>query len=53
MIYELHVGAFTAAHPDVPFAHRGTYLGLAAPLSSTTWSTSASRRWNCFPSKHF
>ena len=31
VIYELHVGAFTATHPDVPIAHRGTYLGLAAP----------------------
>ncbi|MDI9917711.1 glycogen debranching protein GlgX [Rhodococcus sp. IEGM 1379] len=31
VIYELHVGAFTATHPDVPPAHRGTYLGLAAP----------------------
>lgn len=31
VIYEVHVGAFTAVHPHVPAAHRGTYLGLTAP----------------------
>lgn len=31
VIYELHVGAFTATHPDVLPAHRGTYLGLTSP----------------------
>lgn len=31
VIYELHVGAYTASHPGVPAAHRGTYLGLTAP----------------------
>ncbi len=31
VIYELHVGSFTAAHPEVPAALRGTYLGLAQP----------------------
>lgn len=30
VIYELHVGAFTARHPEVPPEHRGTYLGLTA-----------------------
>ncbi|MFH5209675.1 glycogen debranching protein GlgX [Antrihabitans sp. NCIMB 15449] len=30
VIYELHVGSFTARHPDVPPEHRGRYLGLAA-----------------------
>ena len=30
MLYELHVGSFTARHPDVPPPYRGTYLGLAA-----------------------
>ena len=29
LIYELHVGGFTAQHPDVAEALRGTYLGLA------------------------
>ena len=29
LIYELHVRGFTAQHPDVPEALRGTYLGLA------------------------
>ncbi len=31
VIYELHVGSFTAEHPEVPAALRGTYLGLAQP----------------------
>ncbi len=31
VIYECHVGALTAQHPDVPSALRGTYLGLASP----------------------
>jgi isoamylase len=31
VIYELHVKGFTAAHPDVPAAARGTYAGLAHP----------------------
>ncbi|MFZ2177719.1 MAG: glycogen debranching protein GlgX [Rhodococcus sp. (in: high G+C Gram-positive bacteria)] len=31
VVYELHVGSFTARHPDVPPHHRGTYLGLAEP----------------------
>ncbi|MFL6063217.1 MAG: glycogen debranching protein GlgX [Friedmanniella sp.] len=29
VIYELHVKGFTAAHPEVPPALRGTYAGLA------------------------
>jgi isoamylase len=31
VIYELHVKGFTASHPDVPIADRGTYAGLAHP----------------------
>lgn len=31
VIYELHVGSYTAVHPRVPSALRGTYLGLAHP----------------------
>jgi isoamylase len=31
VIYECHVGALTARHPDVPPELRGTYLGLASP----------------------
>ena len=31
VLYELHVGSYTARHPEVPDAHRGTYLGIAAP----------------------
>jgi isoamylase len=31
VIYELHVKGFTAQHPDVPPAERGTYAGLAHP----------------------
>jgi glycogen operon protein len=31
IIYELHVKGFTAEHPDVPQAERGTYAGLAHP----------------------
>jgi glycogen operon protein len=32
-IYELHVKGFTALHPDVPPALRGTYAGLAHPAA--------------------
>ncbi len=31
IIYEVHVKGFTARHPEVPKAHRGTYLGLVSP----------------------
>ncbi|MBH0119365.1 glycogen debranching protein GlgX [Rhodococcus sp. CX] len=31
VLYELHVGSYTARHPGVPPEHRGTYLGLTAP----------------------
>ncbi|WP_019203905.1 glycogen debranching protein GlgX [Tsukamurella sp. 1534] len=30
-ICEIHVGSYTARHPDVPEELRGTYLGLAQP----------------------
>ncbi|MEW6559998.1 MAG: glycogen debranching protein GlgX [Pseudomonadota bacterium] len=33
VIYELHVKGFTARHPDVPKALRGTFAGLAHPAS--------------------
>jgi len=33
VLYELHVGSFTAAHPGVPTELRGTYLGLAHPAA--------------------
>jgi len=33
VIYELHVKGFTARHPDVPPAIRGTYAGLAHPAA--------------------
>jgi isoamylase len=33
IIYELHVKGFTATHPDIPPALRGTYAGLAHPAS--------------------
>ncbi|MFL6204089.1 MAG: glycogen debranching protein GlgX [Acidimicrobiales bacterium] len=33
IIYELHVKGFTARHPDVPEALRGTYSGLAHPAA--------------------
>ncbi|MDQ2723466.1 MAG: alpha-amylase family glycosyl hydrolase, partial [Actinomycetota bacterium] len=33
VLYELHVGSFTAAHPQIPAALRGTYLGLAHPVA--------------------
>ncbi len=33
VIYELHVKGFTARHPDVPPAIRGTYAGLASPAA--------------------
>jgi glycogen operon protein len=31
VIYEAHLKGLTMRHPHVPPAHRGTYLGLAAP----------------------
>ena len=31
VLYELHVRGYTKLMPDVPEAHRGTYLGLASP----------------------
>ncbi|MDN5861652.1 MAG: glycogen debranching protein GlgX, partial [Pseudonocardia sp.] len=31
VIAELHVRGYTMCHPEVPPAHRGTYLGLAHP----------------------
>ena len=33
VIYELHVKGFTALHPDIPAHLRGTYAGLAHPVS--------------------
>ncbi|MBT8241178.1 MAG: glycogen debranching protein GlgX [Acidimicrobiia bacterium] len=33
IIYELHVKGFTAGHPDIPEALRGTYAGLAHPAA--------------------
>lgn len=33
IIYEVHVKGFTAAHPDIPKALRGTYAGLAHPVA--------------------
>jgi len=34
VIYELHVKGFTARHPEVPPELRGTYAGLAHPVST-------------------
>ena len=33
VIYEVHVKGFTARHPDIPQAQRGTYSGLAHPAA--------------------
>jgi isoamylase len=33
VLYELHVKAFTATHPDIPPELRGTYAGLAHPAA--------------------
>ncbi len=33
VIYEIHVKGFTARHPDIPEALRGTYAGLAHPAA--------------------
>ncbi len=33
VIYEVHVKGFTAQHPDVPRALRGTYAGLVTPAA--------------------
>ena len=33
VVYEVHVKGFTARHPEIPEAQRGTYAGLAHPAS--------------------
>ncbi|MHC3543662.1 alpha-amylase family glycosyl hydrolase, partial [Bacillus velezensis] len=33
VIYEVHTKGFTARHPDIPAEMRGTYAGLAHPVS--------------------
>jgi isoamylase len=33
VIYEVHVKGFTARHPDIPAAQRGTYAGLGHPAA--------------------
>src|ERR1700709_1807172 len=33
VIYEMHVKGFTARHPEIPEALRGTYAGLAHPVA--------------------
>ena len=33
IVYELHVKGFTALHPDIPAALRGTYAGLGHPAA--------------------
>ncbi|MFO7293707.1 MAG: alpha-amylase family glycosyl hydrolase, partial [Acidimicrobiia bacterium] len=33
VIYEVHVKGFTARHPEIPDAQRGSYAGLAHPAS--------------------
>jgi glycogen operon protein len=33
VIYEVHVKGFTARHPDIPEAQRGTYAGLGHPAA--------------------
>jgi glycogen operon protein len=33
LLYEAHVKGFTAQHPDIPSAIRGTYAGLAHPAA--------------------
>ena len=33
VIYEVHVKGFTAMHPEIPEALRGTYAGLAHPVA--------------------
>ncbi|HEX9536996.1 MAG TPA: glycogen debranching protein GlgX [Streptosporangiaceae bacterium] len=33
VIYEVHVKGFTARHPDIPEAKRGTYAGLGHPAA--------------------
>ncbi len=33
VIYEVHVKGFTARHPEIPEAQRGTYAGLAHPAA--------------------
>jgi len=33
VVYEIHVKGFTARHPEVPAALRGTYLGLCHPAA--------------------
>ncbi len=49
VIYEVHVKGFTARHPDVPEALRGSYAGLSSPPPSTTCGGWGSPRWSSSP----
>ncbi|MGQ0744352.1 MAG: glycogen debranching protein GlgX [Acidimicrobiales bacterium] len=53
VIYELHVKGFTAAHPDVPAALRGTYAGLAHPAVLEYLSTLGVTAVELLPVHHF
>ncbi len=44
IIYELHVKGFTARHPDIPPALRGTYAGLAHLMMSHRCMLDTARR---------
>ena len=54
VIYELHVKGFTALHPDIPPALRGTYAGLAHPAAiEHLHRARASPPSSCMPVHHF
>ena len=53
VIYETHVRGFTARHPDVPEALRGTYAGLAHPAAVEHLSALGVTAVELLPVHHF
>ncbi len=53
VIYELHVKGFTAMHPSVPIAERGTFRGLANPVVIEYFKTLGINAIELMPVHHF
>jgi len=53
VIYEVHVKGFTARHPGVPAAQRGTYAGLASPAAVEHLTTLGVTAVELLPVHHF
>ncbi len=52
VIYEMHVKGFTATHPDIPEAQRGTYAGLAHPAAIEYFTRLGVTAVNLLPVHH-